>query len=76
MIVPPENQGQAVEVAYTNVGEGYVLRRRIDRSDLSVAYAIARCLRSDEGDYWNGAPKNKRWRPITAAAAERWLRED
>jgi hypothetical protein len=72
---PPANQGQIVEVSYA-CSEGYVIRRRYDQSDRTTDYAIAKCLNDDDGDYWNGAPANKRWSALTGAKLERWLRDE
>lgn len=38
--VPPEDQGQIIEVAYAGLGDGSVLRRITDQSDGSVSYDI------------------------------------
>ena len=62
--VPPENQGQIVEVAYAAVG-GHVVERTHDRSDGSTRYSVSKMLADDQGEYWNGAPRNKRWKPIS-----------
>ena len=40
-IVPPECQGQIVEVAYGSQCDGTYYRRTSDRSDGSVTYAVA-----------------------------------
>lgn len=72
--VPPANQGQIVFESYAAVGD-YVIRRRFDGSDRSDKYAIAKALAGDEGDYWNRAPRNKRWRAITADEAGRLIAE-
>lgn len=71
-ITPPENQGQIVEVSYAAVGNE-VIRRTHDQSDKSTEYAASKALNGDEGDYWNGAPANKRWRTITADEAMRLI---
>jgi hypothetical protein len=40
-IVPPECQGQIVEVAYATSCDGLLWRRVTDRSDRSVTYEVA-----------------------------------
>ena len=67
--VPPQNRGQIVEVAYAHDGDGHVYRRVIDQSLPSgdrerITYYQARMLLDDDGDYWNRAPSNQRWREI------------
>jgi hypothetical protein len=61
--VSPKNQGQIVEYAYA-VCDAWVYRRITDRSDGSVTYAQSRALSDDRCDYWQSAPKNKRWRAV------------
>lgn len=56
--VAPEDQGQAVEVAYAADSEdGLIWRRTTDRSDGTVSYARADAYLLAEGAYqpWNGA---------------------
>lgn len=74
-MLPPENQGQIVEIAYALV-EGLVIRRRYDRSDGETRYHASKCLVEDEGDYWNHAPANKRWRRIEEQDALRLVEEE
>lgn len=62
---PPENQGQIVDVSYALIGE-IVIRKTHDRSNGETEYAESAVLASDEGDYWNGAPTNKRWRKLNS----------
>lgn len=38
---PPSEQGQMVSASYADLRDGRVLRRIVDRSDLSVSYAVA-----------------------------------
>lgn len=64
--VPRRNQGQIVEVAFA-AHDGVVYMRVHDRSDRTTQYSVSRMLADDEGDYWNGEPRNKRWRTITAS---------
>ena len=72
---PPRNQGQIVEVSYASA-DGYVIRRSLDQSpDGPTEYAISRCLSGDEGDYWNGGPRNRRWRKISEEKALGMLAE-
>lgn len=70
--VPPRNQGQMVEVAYAADFESNVVIQRVhDQSDRSVAYYISDMM-DDDGDYWNGAPPNKRWRMMTNDERQRY----
>jgi hypothetical protein len=69
---PPRNQGQIVEVSYTQI-DGQVIRKTYDRSDGSVVYAISKAHVDDEGDYWNQEPRNARWRKISAADVQRMI---
>lgn len=62
---PPEKQGQIVEVSYVLIDGEIVLRRTIDRSNGITEYAESSVLDSDNGEYWNGAPANKRWRKLS-----------
>lgn len=65
--VPPENQGQIVEVSYAVTPAG-VIARTMDRSDGEVKYAIHKWTRAlDEwDDPWNTPPPVARgWRPIS-----------
>lgn len=72
---PPENQGQIVIVSYTMI-DSTVIRKIYDRRDRSTVYAISEALESDEGDYWNGAPDNYDWMPISATELNRQFAED
>ena len=67
---PPANQGQIVEISYTQI-DGTVIRRTYDRNDRSTIYHASKAHLKDEGDYWNGEPSNTRWKKITEADAER-----
>ncbi len=63
--VPPRNQGQIVEVAYALFAEGNLVVKRVhDGSDGSATYYISPVCDDDDGDYWNGAPKNKDWQEL------------
>lgn len=64
MYVAPVDQGQMVEVSYGQ-WDGTVYRCCHDRSDHEVTWWASRALRDDEGEYWNGPPKNKRWRQVS-----------
>jgi hypothetical protein len=64
-IVPPRNQGQIVEVSYAGTLDGYVIRQIYGQCDQKKSFAISRALVDDDGEYWNGSPKNKRWRKMT-----------
>jgi hypothetical protein len=75
-ITPPENQGQIVEKSYVLLWDNTVLRCIYDQSDGSLEYATSRALSGDEGEYQNGAPKNKRWRKISHDEATRLLDEE
>ena len=68
---PPRNQGQIVEVSYALVGST-VIRRTYDQSDRSIEFARSKSLISDEGDYWQTTPANRRWRKISEAEAQRY----
>ena len=72
---PPRNQGQIVDVSYTQI-DGIIIRRIHDRSDRSTAYATSPARADDEGDYWNGAPPNKRWKQVAAAELNRQFGRD
>lgn len=66
--VAPINQGQAVEVAYAG-WDGIVYKRVTDRSlkpdnPERVRYWSSKMLLSDEGDYWQTEPSNKRWKRL------------
>jgi hypothetical protein len=52
--VPPECQGQTVEVAYSTypTAGGIVFRRLTDRSDRSVEYAARRLTSDEEEQGW------------------------
>lgn len=62
-IVPPENAGQIIENAYCLFGD-YVYKRVYSRATLNCIYFKSKALKNDEGDYWNRAPRNKRWKRI------------
>ena len=75
--VAPRNRGQIVEVAYAAC-YGYVIRRITDQSVGTgrpgrVQYAVSKMLLSDEGDYWQTEPANRRWRLISEDEALRYL---
>ena len=75
--VSPRNQGQIVEVAYAAC-YGDVVRRIIDQSIGTgrpgrVEYAVSKMRATDEGDYWQQTPANRRWRKISEAEAQRYL---
>ena len=63
--VPPANGGQIVEVAYA-MEDGMVFQCIYDASCRSVRFLVSKALVRDQGDYWNGAPANRRWRTLTA----------
>ena len=66
--VPPGYDGQIVTYSYATClhrGVGYVIEERFDASDRTTTYAISKLLSSDDGEYWNHAPRNKRWRKIS-----------
>ena len=65
----PRNQGQTVEVAYGQ-RDGLVFRRRLDRSTQTETWAVSTILAHDTGDYWQQAPRNRRWRTITQPEME------
>jgi hypothetical protein len=69
---PPRCQGQIVEVSYGATEDGFVIRHSLDRSDNTESYQIARQLVSDQGDYWQAEPRNRRWRTMTAAEVKRY----
>jgi hypothetical protein len=66
---PPRNQGQMVTVSY-GAAYPYVICREHDASGPQTKYSISRMLSDDQGDYWNNAPRNKRWRLMTARETE------
>jgi hypothetical protein len=70
---PPQNQGQIVEVSYTQI-DGIVVRKTYDQSDRTAVYAIALADADDEGDYWNDEPHtDDEWREISAADVQRMI---
>ena len=70
--VPPECAGQIVEISYCRTPE-QIFKRVCDRgSPTSPQYYVSTPLVSDEGDYWNGAPENRRWREIVPAVLATW----
>lgn len=65
--VPPENGGQIVTESYAcDTENNQVVMRRYDASDRTTEYYVSTALVDDDGDHWNGAPDNKRWRKVTA----------
>jgi hypothetical protein len=52
-----------------------VIRRIYDQSDRSMEFHVSKALLDDQGDYWNGAPTNKRWRKISKAEVDRICEE-
>ena len=69
-VTPPQNQGQIVETSYAETESGLV-RRRVDRSDGSVDYAITAWSdalvrwSNDVGPQNSPPPKSAcRWRQI------------
>lgn len=73
--VPPENQGQIVEVSYALAGD-YTIRCMYDQSDRTKLYALTRTNDDDDGDYWNGAPHYQDWELLTEEDAQRLLDEE
>jgi len=71
----PEDQGQIVTVSYAMV-DGTVLRHTYDASDREERFARSQALAADQGDYWDGAPKNRRWKTITRAEFDRLCHPD
>ncbi len=71
---PTSNQGQIVEVSYA-CNEGYVIRCTLDQSDRTTIYDISKCLNNDDGDYWNRAPANQRWKRMSDVDVSRWLEQ-
>ena len=73
--VPPENQGQIVEVAYAETPDGIVVRAT-DRHDGSVSFSVARWTKKltrwwDSVGPWNAAPPGGRWRRLKKREAAR-----
>jgi hypothetical protein len=73
--VAPSDQGQIVEVAY-GMWVDMVYRRVTDRGDRTVTYAVSKALAGDDGDYWNGAPLNRRWKKISERDFRRAVEQD
>lgn len=76
MHVPPENQGQIVEVSY-GWRDDRLYRRVLDKSDRSEAWAVARdskALRNyqeSSSELWNEAPPEKiTWKPCEPPKAK------
>lgn len=71
--VPPENQGQVVEVAY-GWHEGRLYRRAVDRSDHSVKWYVAdeRSAKRLNGTWWPWMtrPSVRAWARCQAPADE------
>lgn len=69
-IVPPECQGQLVEVAYGGSSDGMLYRRCYDRSDRTTSYAwadAADCGCTDECrcfEPWNREPTAYSWHTV------------
>ena len=72
--VPPECAGQMIEVAYTRTPT-QVFRRTRDEQQ-RVSYDVSSPLAADEGDYWNEAPRNRRWREIVPSMHDLWPVDD
>ena len=68
-IIPPEEGGQIVTRSYAMMyernGQPIVIRLTYDSADGSRSFDAARPLPRDSGEYWNGGPKNKRWRSVS-----------
>ena len=68
-IIPPECDGQIVTRSYALLYERndqpIVVRLTYDSADGSRSFDVARPLPRDSGEYWNGAPRNKRWKSAT-----------
>ena len=58
------NRGQIVEISYTSVEIGWVLRRTIDKSTGETWFHESRMLERDDLNWWEHAPANKRWRLV------------
>jgi hypothetical protein len=71
---PPRNQGQIVLVSYTQI-DGIVIRKTYDQSDCSTRYHTSPARYDDLGEYWNGAPPNRRWKSATSQDIDRMLAE-
>jgi len=73
--VPPENQGQIVEVSY-GCDEDYVYRKTYDRSDRTTAYARFEHPDTPEQEFdfdpWNGEPSLGDEVPFTKDEVEDW----
>ena len=62
-ICPPECGGQIVSREYCCLGD-MVVRLTHDRSDGPLLFHTSTRLKGDQGEYWNGAPRNRRWRAV------------
>lgn len=73
--VPPENQGQIVEVSYGCDAE-YVYRKTYDKSDRTTSYARFEHPDTPEQEFdfdpWNGEPKLGDEVPFTKDQVEEW----
>ena len=38
---------------------------KVADDDDEAGYSVSKMLADDQGEYWNGAPRNKRWKPIS-----------
>ena len=79
-IIPPEEGGQIVTRSYAMMYERndqpIVVRLTYDSADGSRRFDAARPLPRDDGRYWNGAPKNKRWRAVTLSYVNNLMTEN
>lgn len=62
--VPPECQGQIVEVSYACDEDGYPICRTQDRGDRSIKYQRASEVARDDYEPWNKEPGGYVWEPV------------
>lgn len=65
--VPPENQGQIVEVSYALTPDG-IIKQTHDRSDGTISYLIAPWT----GKLWNWSESVGPWNEVPPVSARSW----
>ena len=78
-ITPPEEGGQIVSHSFALLHDRnrpVLVRLTYDAADGTRRFHVSTPLRNDAGDYWNGRPRNRRWRAVPVADVNRLMIEN
>jgi len=78
-IVPPEEGGQIVSHSFALLHDRnrpVLVRLTYDAADGRRTFHVSKPLRHDDGAYWNGSPRNRRWKAVTVGHVNQLLHDN